>query len=71
MESEKTVPPLLDLHAIEINQQPVIPGTKLVLEHDQNQFRMEFTGLYFNRPDLLQYRFYLEASSATGGKPPR
>lgn len=60
MESEKTVPPLLDLHAIEINQQPVIPGTKLVLEHDQNQFRMEFTGLYFNRPDLLQYRFYLE-----------
>ncbi len=52
--------PKLRIKSFYANYESINIGSEIVLDHDQNQIKIEYSGLYFSNPTGLKYSYMLE-----------
>ncbi|PKQ60350.1 hypothetical protein BZG02_19770 [Labilibaculum filiforme] len=60
LEKLKTSPPVLKIKSIKINDESVPVSAKVVLPPGRYKLKIEFVGINFKEPKLVEYRYMLE-----------
>ncbi len=56
--------PLLYITGVRVNGDINLPESKRILRYDENSFRFNFIGIYFQKPDEVNYRYRLKSDQA-------